>query len=105
MKRFYIILFCLTITLGKVHAQSETYQIEVLSKPEKLLTTVSSNMLFKNIDKNFVKLSVTENLVDFGTHPVITGYLSAYQNHYPLTISPDIAWLLICQGFANHVNS
>lgn len=105
MKRFYIILLCLTLTLGNVHAQSKTYQIEVLSKPEKLLTTVSSNMLYKNIDKNLVKLSVTENLVDFGTHPVITGYLSAYQNHYPLTISPDIAWLLICQGFANHVNS
>jgi len=98
-------IFCLTLILGKTYAQSETYQIEVLSKPEKLLPTVSSNMLFQNIDKNFVKLSVADNLVDLGAHPVIGGYLKAYQNHYPVTISPDIAWLLICQGFANHVNN
>lgn len=105
MIRFYTLLLFLALASAKVNAQSETYQIETLSKPEKLLPTVSSDMLFKNIEKNFVKLSVTENLVDLGTHPVILGYLRAYQNHYPITISPDIAWLLICQGFANHVNN
>lgn len=99
-----IMMLSLTLAWGKVHAQSETYQIEILSKPEKLLPTVSGNMLYQNVEKNFVKLSVSDSLADFGTHPVITGYLKAYQNHYPLTISPDIAWLLICQGFANHVN-
>lgn len=103
-KRSIIMLF-LTLAFGMVQAQSETYQIETLTKPEKLLPTVSSNMLYQNIDKDFVKLSVSDNLVDLGTHPVIVGYLKAYQNHYPITISPDIAWLLICQGFSNHVNS
>lgn len=105
MNSFSLITLCLTLILGSVHAQSDTYQIEVLSKPEKLLPTVSREALFENIDKNFVKLSVADNLADFGTHPVIIGYLKAYQNHYPITISPDIAWLLICQGFANHVNN
>jgi len=98
-------MFSLTLVLGRAYAQSETYQIEELSKPEKLLPTVPSNKLYDNIAKNFVKLSVSDTLADFGTHPVILGYLRAYQNHYPLTISPDIAWLLICQGFANHVNN
>lgn len=28
----------------------------------------------------------------------------AYTYHYPLVISPDDIWLLICQGFAHHVN-
>jgi hypothetical protein len=105
MNKFYIMMFFLTLTLGKAYAQSETYQIETLSKPEKLMPTTASNKLYENIDKNFVKLSVTDDLTDFGTHPVILGYLRAYQNHYPVTISPDIAWLLICQGFANHVNN
>ena len=105
MNKFYIMMFFLTLTLGKAYAQSETYQIETLSKPEKLMPTTASDKLYENIDKNFVKLSVTDNLTDFGTHPVILGYLRAYQNHYPVTISPDIAWLLICQGFANHVNN
>lgn len=90
---------------GAAYAQSNTYRIEKLSKPVKLLSTVSPESLFKNVDKNFLKLSVSDELVDFGTRPVITGYLQAYQNHYPVTISPDIVWLLICQGFSRHVSS
>lgn len=105
MNKFYLTMLSLILAFGKIQAQSETYQIEQLSKPEKPLPTVASNMLYRDIDKNFVKLSVSDNLVDLGTHPVIVGYLKAYQNHYPMTISPDIAWLLICQGFSNHVNS
>lgn len=105
MNRFFIIMLLLTLTLGKAYAQSETYQIEILTKPEKLLPTVNPGGLFHKIKKDFIKLSVKDDLVDLGTHPVIMGYLRAYQNHYPVTISPDIAWLLICQGFANHVNA
>jgi hypothetical protein len=99
-----LLAISLFITGGAL-AQSNTYKIETLSKPEKLMTAVASNQLYKNIEKDFVKLSVKDNLVDLGQHSVIAGYLSAYQNHYPITISPDIAWLLICQGFANHVNN
>lgn len=29
----------------------------------------------------------------------------AYKNHHPFTISPDMIWLLICQGFSNHINA
>lgn len=105
MNKLYILMFSLTLTLGKAQAQSETYQIETLSKPENLMPTTPSDKLFDKIDKNFVKLSVTDDLTDLGTHPVFLGYLKAYQRHYPVTISPDIAWLLICQGFANHVNN
>jgi hypothetical protein len=98
-------MFFLILALGKAQAQSETYQIETLSKPENLMPTTPSDKLFDKIDKDFVKLSVTDDLTDLGTHPVFLGYLKAYQRHYPVTISPDIAWLLICQGFANHVNN
>jgi len=105
MNRSYLAILFLSLVLGRVQAQSDTYQIENISKPVKLLPTVAPQGLYNNTEKDFLKLSVTENLVDLGTQPVITGYLRAYQNHYPLTISPDIAWLLICQGFANHVNA
>lgn len=105
MNRRYLLMFFLTLALGRVNAQSETYQIETLSKPEKLMRVIPSSKLYENVAKDFVKLSVSDSLTDFGTHPVILGYLQAYQNHYPVTISPDIAWLLICQGFANHVNN
>ncbi|HEX8609564.1 MAG TPA: DUF4419 domain-containing protein [Pedobacter sp.] len=105
MNRLIILMLSFTLAYCEVRAQSETYQIEKLTKPEKLLPTVSSDKLFNNIHKDFVKLSVSNNLVDLGTHPVIVGYLRAYQNHYPITISPDIMWLLISKGFSNHVNN
>ena len=92
-----------TIDASMLHA--ETYKIEELSSPEELLPTVTLDDLFGGVDKNFLELSVADELVDLGTQPVITGYLRAYQNHYPVTISPDIAWLLICQGFSRHVNN
>ena len=28
----------------------------------------------------------------------------AYDQHYPLVLSPDAIWMCIAQGFANHVN-
>ena len=105
MNKFYLIILCLILAVGKIFAQSDIYKIENISKPEKLLATVSRDKLYENVEKNFVKLSVSDNLIPFETHPVIGGYLLAYQKHYPLTISPDIAWLLICQGFANHINT
>ncbi|GAA4328107.1 DUF4419 domain-containing protein [Mucilaginibacter gynuensis] len=97
--------FVLCLIFTYCGTQAQTYQIEKLTKPEKLLPTVSGDMLFQNIDKNIIKLSVTDEIVDLGTHALILGYLRAYQNHYPVTISPDIMWLLISKGFANHVTS
>ena len=38
-------------------------------------------------------------------HCVFNGFVSAFKEHRPITISPDIFWLLIIQGFANHVNN
>lgn len=37
-------------------------------------------------------------------HPFVNTLHLAYAHHYPMTISPDMIWLLIAQGFANHVN-
>lgn len=42
---------------------------------------------------------------NFGKHPVFNGFLWAYKNHRPITISPDIIWILITQAFSNHVSS
>ncbi|MEJ2881600.1 DUF4419 domain-containing protein [Pedobacter sp. GR22-6] len=104
MTKLNLLFLLLILSVEGLFAQSKTYHIEDLTKPEKLLPTVHASRLFDNVDKNFLKLSVSESLVDLGTRPVITGYLRAYQNHYPVTISPDIAWLLICQGFSHHIN-
>jgi len=35
---------------------------------------------------------------------LIQGLILAYKNHYPITITPDMIWLLIEQGFCRYVN-
>lgn len=45
-----------------------------------------------------------QRLVSTGLHPVIATLYNAYADHRPISISPDMIWLLICQGFATHVN-
>lgn len=43
-------------------------------------------------------------IFDYRNHPIFDGFLDAYRNHRPITISPDIIWLLIVQGFSHHVS-
>ena len=34
---------------------------------------------------------------------LIQGLILAYKNHYPITITPDMIWLLIEQGFVRYI--
>lgn len=38
-------------------------------------------------------------------HPVVAAIHNAFNDHRPLCLSPDIIWLLISQGLANHINA
>jgi hypothetical protein len=40
-----------------------------------------------------------------GTHGLVAAVHSAYSQHYPLVLTPDMIWLAIAQGFADHVNA
>lgn len=97
-----IVLFFGGILCGQ---ESMTFQIEKLEKPEKLLKTVPAELLFSKYEKNLLDLSVTKPLVDKGPHALLAGFLQAYQEHRPVVLSPDMIWLLVCQGFALHVNN
>ena len=37
-------------------------------------------------------------------HPVVAAAHRAFMDHRPLCLSPDIIWLMIIQGVANHIN-
>ena len=39
-----------------------------------------------------------------GINTILQGFYSAYENHLPIRLTPDIIWLLIIQGFSHHVN-
>jgi hypothetical protein len=38
-------------------------------------------------------------------HPLVAAVHHAFMGHRPLCLSPDMIWLLICQGVANHINA
>jgi hypothetical protein len=38
-------------------------------------------------------------------HPLVAALQLAYSDHRPLSLSPDMIWLLICQGVAHHIDA
>ena len=38
-------------------------------------------------------------------HPVVAAVHRAFMDHRPLCLSPDMIWLMIIQGVANHINA
>lgn len=45
-----------------------------------------------------------DSLVETWIHPVLAAATFAYGHHRPLVLSPDMVWLMISQGFAQHVD-
>jgi hypothetical protein len=43
-------------------------------------------------------------LADVSFHPVVAVH-HAFMGHRPLCLSPDMIWLMIIQGVANHINA
>lgn len=102
-----------------------TFKIEDLTKPDKVLHLIDPNQIYKDlilsdygyseydlkeksidIPYNIIAKSQSPNsLVTFGYHSFFNGMYQAYADHRPFVLSPDMIWLLISQGFAQHVNS
>ena len=67
--------------------------------------------------KESVKNIITKNILDHSLNPnqnlaymhsnvpLLNGFYTAHNNHYPIRIKPDDIWLLIVQAFSNHVNA
>lgn len=46
-----------------------------------------------------------EVLEDGGIHPLAAAVHYAFSEHRPLLLSPDIIWMVLAQGFAQHINN
>ncbi len=44
-------------------------------------------------------------LTQTAVHPLAAAVHYAFSEHRPLILSPDVVWLTIAQGFAQHVNA
>ena len=94
-----------------------TFKIDELSKPEKQLKMSSHYAVLNRLvdlsqrnDKkrpaNIIANSrLPDNLVNYGYHSFFDGMYQAYMDHRPVVLSPDVIWLLISQGFSQHVNA
>src|SRR5262245_32545640 len=38
------------------------------------------------------------------SHPLIGALHHGFASHRPVSLSPDMIWLTLCQGFAQHIN-
>lgn len=131
MKRKILIL-SLCFPLGILAQNGITFQIETLSKPEKYLDMQSIKDIYKLLRKSdlsykkqvedefykrqievehidfldiVAKSQLPDSLVYFGYNSFFNGMYQAYSDHRPFVLSPDMIWLLICQGFAQHVKA
>jgi len=102
-----------------------TLKIENLSKPDHLLRLDAYDDIYEGLiltDVGLTKYQVAnykkdypynivarskapDSLVNFGYHSFFNGMYQAYAEHRPFVLSPDMIWLLISQGFAQHVNA
>ncbi|WP_338769061.1 DUF4419 domain-containing protein [Bernardetia sp. ABR2-2B] len=83
---------------------SITFEVEQLKRAKKPLKEIS----FEQISKQFSEETIIgsadgKEFVSFGTHSFLKGMQVAYAEHRPFILSPDMIWLLICQGFSKHV--
>jgi len=117
MKLVLTLVFLLGSVFISNAQKSITFDVEDLKKPKQVLPVKSYNSILEDLIRSdnpssinrsktiVAKSKNTDNLVSFGYHPFFQGMYTAYADHRPFTLSPDIMWLLICQGFANHVNN
>ena len=107
MKKFLLFTFIfLLLSVLSYSQKSITYKIEKLSKPEKFLKQETPGQIFKDLKADVEKTSnMPDSLVYFGEHPFLSGIITAYKEHRPFVISPDIIWLLINQGFSRHISN
>lgn len=95
------ITFVVDENLQPLSLSEETYNgsdvAELLLEDEKI-SKVNQHIVAKSF-------SDEQNLMYFGKDAFYQCVVEAYARHHSVTISPDMIWLLICQGFARYVNS
>jgi hypothetical protein len=85
--------------------QFQVADVEPATAP---LETLSSAEFLNKLAQSTVLVNPTPTIravaaADF--HPLIAAAATAFKQHYPLVISPDMIWLAILQGIAQHVNN
>jgi len=125
MRKCYLILLLIANVFAGYAQKSVTFKVEDLKPPTRTLRVETYQTLLEDLIRqdngvsryplnrphtdpafNIIAQSkIKDSLVAFGYHPFFDGMYGAYAEHRPFTLSPDMMWLLISQGFANHANN
>ncbi|GAB3016057.1 DUF4419 domain-containing protein [Niabella terrae] len=125
MRQAISVLLLCWLTFPTAAQQSFKFTIENLKAPDFLLPEYTGNEIFNSlmaIDAGYTtrkqppadfnplpdlvaRSSTDHSLVHYGYHSFFDGMYHAYAEHRPFTLSPDMIWLLILQGFSQHVNA
>lgn len=82
-----------------------TFDIEALELAKNSLLEKNAKQILESFStKTKAASHSNEKMVNYGKQSFIRGMHQAYADHRPFTLSPDMIWLLICQGFSRHVN-
>ena len=91
-----------------MQTEENSLRIDLLEEGQKItqFTEMVENQYYLN---NYNVLGASPNFYSSkvytkGIDNILQGFYSAYENHLPIRLTPDIIWLLIVQGFAQHVN-
>ena len=123
MKKLIVIFLFIPFTL--VAQNKITFEVEKLEKPGRLLWQTSSSDLCEllimsdaNVKLHAMRKSsadfdygiishsqLPDSLVYLEYNSFFRGMHFAYADHRPFVLSPDMIWLLISQGFAQHVKN
>ncbi len=116
--RKFVFAFAVIVLVGSAFASarkksdivkapgSVTFKVEDVEIARKILPVTNGFELGRKLaggpylDCSFKNRS----LVDGGENPFFSMVCLAYAEHRPIVLSPDIMWILICNGFSQHVN-
>ena len=78
-----------------------------LPAPEELLHGIDASTYMSLRDSNVVALSYPDDTLCFSSpnsNTFFKAMIEAFASHRPVQLSPDAIWMLISQGFSQHVN-
>lgn len=76
--------------------------VPVLSQAERLK---SVGDMYYSLDNSYIAASFWNTKMNTGDTPFFTGMVQAFADHRPVSLSPDVIWMLISQAFSQEVNS
>ena len=83
-----------------------TFQVDKCEKSPSSLETypLIEKLEYKYFSIYRASIDLNTKLYFYGQNSFLQGYLMAYLNHCPITISPDIIWQIILIGFSTHID-